>query len=96
MTNRSDYDRSLVQRDNLSLWFDAVYIEKNWTPKPSEKRGAQFKYSDKTLNAKSVIFHLPYRTLEGFARSLMRLIGLSREIRTTTPCCRFNRPENLW
>ena len=72
MTNRSDYDRSLVQRGNLSFWFDTEYIEKNWTPKPSGKRGAQFKYSDKAFNAKSLIFYLPYRTL-GVCRACINI-----------------------
>lgn len=83
VTNWSEYDRALVQRGNLSLWFDAEYIEKNWTPEPNGKRGAQFKYSDvaiQMLLMLKALFHLPYRTLEGFARSLMHLMGLSLDV----------------
>ena len=44
VNNWAEYDRSLVQRGNITLWIsdDAV---KTWNPAPSGKRGGQRKFS---------------------------------------------------
>ena len=54
-----------------------------WTPEPTGKRGGCWRYSDwaiQTLLMIKAVFHLPYRALEGFARSLMVLTGLNLPI----------------
>jgi hypothetical protein len=74
VTNWPEYDRALVQRGNLTVWFDEEFVRNHWRPAPSGKKGAPMKYSDRAIQVLLMIkatFHLPYRALEGFARSLM-------------------------
>jgi hypothetical protein len=77
VTNWREYDRALVARGSLTVWFDAAFVRENWRPKANGKRGAPFLYSDQAIQVLLMmkgVFHLPYRALEGFARSLMRLM----------------------
>jgi hypothetical protein len=77
--NWPEYDRALVQRGSLTVWFDEAYIKEHWTPPGTGKRGAPWVYSDLAIQRLLVlkaVFHLPYRALEGLARSLMQLMGL--------------------
>lgn len=79
VTNWRDYDRALVQRGSLDIWFDEGFVREHWRPAASGRRGAPFLYSDlaiQVLLTMKAVFALPYRALEGFAGSLMRLTGL--------------------
>jgi Transposase DDE domain len=83
VTNWPGYDRALVNRGSLTVWFEEEYVRNNWKPAPTGKRGAPIEYSDtaiQTLLMLKAVFHLPYRALEGFARSLMQLMGLDLNI----------------
>jgi hypothetical protein len=79
VTNWPEYDRALVERGSLTVWFDEESIREQWHPEPNGKRGAPFRYSDiaiQILLMMKGVFHLAYRSLEGFARSLMQLMDL--------------------
>ena len=79
VTNWPAYDRALVGRGDITFWFEQAGILQNWTPEPTGQRGAPVRDSDgsiQTLLVLKEVFHLPYRALEGFGRSLMRLMGL--------------------
>ena len=79
VTNWREYDRALVERGSLTIWFDEEFVREHWRPKATGRRGAPFLYSDQAIQvllAMKGVFHLPYRALEGFARSLMRLMEL--------------------
>ena len=39
VTNWSEYDRALVNRGNLTIWFDDESLRDHWTPPPPEGRG---------------------------------------------------------
>jgi hypothetical protein len=83
VTNWAEYDRALVRRGDLSIWFDEEFVQKHWRPDPTGKRGAPMKYSDMAIQVLLMLkttFKLPYRTLEGFGRSLMKLMGLEFDI----------------
>ena len=83
VTNWHEYDHALVQRGSLTVWFDQDFVQTHWRPTPSGKRGAPMKYSDvaiQTLLMVKAVFCLTYRSLEGFARSLMTLMGLELDI----------------
>ena len=83
VTNWSEYDRALVQRGDLTVWFDEEFVKKHWRPDPAGKRGAPVQYSDMAIQVLLILkatFSLPYRALEGFARSLMKLMGLNFDI----------------
>jgi hypothetical protein len=94
ITNWAEYDRALVERGNITFWFDKEAIEEKWTPKRTGKRGGCWLYSDwaiQTLLMLKVVFHLPYRALEGFARSLIRMLGLDMPITDHTHMSRRAR-----
>jgi Transposase DDE domain len=79
VTNWSEYDRSLVNRGNLTIWFDEATIKDNWTPAPPVGRGKPGLYSEmaiQTCLTIKALFQLPYRATEGLMKSLMRLCQL--------------------
>lgn len=82
VTNWSAYNKSLVSRGDITIWFDEDSLSE-WFDDGPVQRGAQFVYSDKCieclLGIKSV-FRLAYRQLEGFAKSIAKLMGFDSEI----------------
>lgn len=79
VANWPEYDRALVQRGSLTVWFDEDFLRNHWTPPGTGQRGAPRLYSDAAIQALlmlKAVFGLPYRALEGFARSLARLMGV--------------------
>lgn len=83
ITNWSEYNKSLCRRGSLEIWIDEEII-KDWFYTGPSQRGGQFEYADKSivclLQLKSV-FKLGYRQLEGFTNSLIRLMGLAKELK---------------
>ena len=83
VTNWPEYDRALVQRGDVTVWLDEEFVRTQWRPAPSGKQGAPMKYSDMAIQMLLMIkatFHLPYRALEGFARSIMKLMDLDIDV----------------
>ena len=83
ITNWPEYDRALVKRGDITVWFDEEFIRYHWRPEPAGRRGAPMKYSDQAIQTLLVLkatFKLAYRSLEGFARSLMTLLKLDYEV----------------
>ncbi len=81
VSNWAEYDRALVQRGDITLWFspDAADF---WKPGPSGKRGGQRKFSDQAIETALVlrlVFKLPLRQAEGFLRSVLSLMALDLE-----------------
>ena len=79
VTNGSEYDRALVNRGNLTIWFDEASIRDQWTPAPPMGRGKPGLYSEtaiQTCLTIKALFQLPYRAAEGLIKSLMRLCQL--------------------
>lgn len=77
--NWSEYDRALVNRGSLTVWFEEESIAQSWTPPPPKGRGKPGSYSDlaiQTCLTIKTLFRLPYRATEGLLRSLMGLAGL--------------------
>ena len=93
--NWSRYDKALRDRGDITLWFseDAT---RAWEPKQTGKPGRQRRYSDlaiETLLTLRLIFHLPLRQAEGFARSLLTLMDL--ELRTPDHTTLSRRSSSL-
>ena len=79
VTNWPEYERSLRNRGDISLWLSPSAI-KAWTPKPRGSQGRQQQYSDlaiETVLTLRLLFHLPLRQAEGFVLSLFQLMKLS-------------------
>jgi hypothetical protein len=77
--NWSEYDKALVQRGSIMFWMSDDF-EKTWLYVGRKQRGSQFDYSDQAilvmLTVKEV-FHLTNRGLEGFVRSLFRMMKIN-------------------
>ena len=77
--NWSSYNRALVARGSLTVWIDDC-LWKQWYDQRPAQRGAQFVYSDSTLEwmlTMRVLFGLPLRQTQGFIQSLLALMGLA-------------------
>jgi hypothetical protein len=76
--NWSEYDKALVRRGSITFWMSDDF-EKTWMYTGEKQRGSQFEYSDQAilvmLTVKEV-FHLTNRGVEGFVRSLFRMIKI--------------------
>lgn len=78
VTNWSEYDNSLKQRGDLTIWFAEDAIN-NWLEKEviDKNRRRQRKYSDlaiKTIYILRQVFHLRLRQAEGFVRSILKML----------------------
>jgi hypothetical protein len=83
VTNWPEYDRALVRRGSLTIWFDEAFLQDRWRPAPTGQRGAPFVDSDTALQALltlKAVFDLPDRMGEGLAGSIVRLMGLALPI----------------
>lgn len=78
--NWSDYNKALVNRGSITLWFDEDSIKNWYNNSNSKSQGRPKLYSDTavlcSLSIKAV-FHLPLRATEGLISSLIQLMGLS-------------------
>jgi hypothetical protein len=91
--NWSEYDRSLVERGNLTIWLSPAAIS-DWKAKPSGHRGGQQKYSDlaiETALTLRLVFHLPFRQTEGFLVSIFELMGFPLDVPDHTTLSRRSR-----
>jgi len=77
--NWPEYDKALVQRGSITFWL-ADDFEKTWMHTGVKQRGSQFDYSDQAilvmLTVKEV-FHLTNRGVEGFVRSIFRMMKIN-------------------
>ena len=95
VTNRAEYDRALVNRGNLTIWFDDASLAESWTP-PPVGRGKPGFYPDvaiQTCLTLKALFLLSYRATEGLLKYLMRLCGLDLPVPDHTHMSR--RPATL-
>src|SRR6266508_1206667 len=80
--NWSEYDTALVQRGALTFWMSDDF-EKTWLYTGKKQRGSQFDYADQAillmLTVKEV-FHLTNRGVEGFVRSLFRMMKINLSV----------------
>ena len=84
------YNESLVKRGSLTLWIspDAVAA---WQADLPPQRGGQFQYSDGAIQCLLVVrsvFRLTLRATEGFAQSVLPLLGLDLAVPDYTTLCK--------
>ena len=78
VTNWAEYDRALVRRGDLTIWFTPEVIDA-WQPRGDGLRGGQRRYSDVAIEAAltlRLLFGLPWRQTEGLLGSIFSLLGL--------------------
>src|SRR3990170_2285711 len=77
ITNWRDYNESLVQRGDITFWFDEDVIDAWEHDNDEPKVGRPFTFSDlavECLLALRELFRLPYRQTEGLGRSVVKLM----------------------
>jgi hypothetical protein len=77
ITNWPKYNESLVQRGDITFWFDEEVIDLWEHDNDHKKVGRPFKYSDvaiETLLTMRELFRLTYRQTEGFGRAMAKLM----------------------
>ena len=77
--NWSSYNRALVARGSLTVWLDDS-LWKQWYAQGPPQRGAQFVYSDQTIEwilTMRLLLRLPLRQTQGFIQSLLDLMPLA-------------------
>lgn len=94
-----EYNQSLVNRGNISLWISKE-TEKKWYSKksPGILGGRKELFSDDTilcLMFLKSLFRMPYRMVEGFASSLITLLGLDLQIPHFTRICKRSKKLKL-
>ena len=93
VTNWPAYDRGLVERGSLTVWFSPEAISA-WTPKKNGRRGGQRRYSDVAVQTAlhlRLLLGLPWRQTEGLLQSLVKLMGLDLEVPDHTTLSRRSR-----
>lgn len=83
------YNRSLVQRGDLTFWIDVNSWE--WCGKIGPKGGRTKSYSDAAIMTMLVIksvYHLTLRGSQGFVGSLFQMLKLNRNVPDYTTVCR--------
>jgi hypothetical protein len=88
--NWSEYNKALVNRGSLTIWFSKESLEK-WNADPSPKRGRPRVYSDDAILCALMIkavYKLPFRALRGFMLSMIGLLGLCLKVPCYTRICR--------
>ena len=89
--NWSDYNAALVNRGRITLWFDEESINSWFSTTLSGKKGRPCTYSDSAMTCLLLIrsvFKLDFRKLQGFAESLVKIMGLDITIPSYTQICR--------
>lgn len=88
--NWAEYNRALIKRGNISVWFSEDAIQKWMAPKRSGKGRPRIYSDDAILCALLLraVYNLPLRALQGFLEALVSLLGLSLPIPYYTQICR--------
>ncbi len=93
VTNWRSYDRALIGRGSLTVWFSPEAI-KAWTPERTGQRGGQPRYSNVAVQTAlhlRLLLRLPWRQTEGLLQSLMDLMGLALDVPDHTTLSRRSR-----
>jgi len=80
--NWTEYEKALVERGSITFWLSEDF-EKIWCYTGEKQRGSQFDYSNKAIEIMLTlkeIFHLTNRSVEGFVRSLFRMMQVDLSV----------------
>ena len=89
--NWKEYNTALVRRGSLTVWFDPD-VAGQWCERgASGKRGASRRYSDTAIACVltlGAVYHLPLRQQQGFAASVIGLLGADLPVPDYSTLCR--------
>jgi len=80
--NWKEYNKALVNRGNITFWFDEEVIAGWHEYKKTGKRGRPLKYNDLAIECGltlRALFKLPFRATQGLIASLIRMLKVSLE-----------------
>ena len=80
--NWQSYERSLINRGDLTLWLSEDVIE-SWNSDLSQRMGRPKLYSDlaiETALTLRLLFKLPLRQTEGFLKSIFRMMNVGLNV----------------
>ena len=78
--NWSQYNRSLIDRGNITVWFSQDALDGWSSNKPRTGRGRPEEYSDAAIECCLVLrslYHLPLRATQGFVEGMINLLNLA-------------------
>ena len=87
-TNWSSYNQALINRGNISIWFDPAT---QWYAQSTGKPGRNQTYSDSAIQCclmMKSLFRLSLRMVTGFVQSLIKLCGLNWTAPDYSTLCR--------
>lgn len=94
ITNWAEYNRSLVKRGSLTIWIDEDAASKWLAPREKGENGRPKIYSDDAILISlkvQMVYKLPLRALEGFLKSIMKILNLPLRIPSYSQICRRAR-----
>lgn len=80
ISNWSDYNKALVNRGSLTVWFEKEKIKSWLNTRTLNKRGRPVLYSDLAIEfclTIKALFKLPLRATQGFVQSIFKMMDLS-------------------
>jgi IS5 family transposase len=81
--NWREYNKELINRGSVSIWFNVESAANWYAPFKKGKEGRPFKYSDGAIQMLCLLgirFGLTLRSLQGFAQSILKLMGQDLEV----------------
>jgi hypothetical protein len=87
--NWKEYNRSLINRGNITIWFSDE-AQNKWAAEKTRTRGRPQIYSDEAILCALVVkavYHLSLRSLQGFLTSLICLLGLTLSVPSYCQIC---------
>ncbi len=88
--NWHDYNEALKQRGSILVWWSEEVVDQ-WHAKPSGKRGAQPRYTDRAIQITlqfGKVFAQRLRQTEGFVCSLFKVMHIDRQVPDFSTLCR--------
>lgn len=88
--NWREYNKALVQRGSLTIWFSPEAVE-GWLAEKKGKRGRPQLYSNEAILCAlmlKAVYGMPFRALRGLLLSLVILLGVALPIPCYTRICR--------
>jgi len=92
--NWAEYNRSLVQRGSITVWFSQEALEQWYEKGHTCEKGRPRIYSDQAILCALIlrtVYHLPLRALQGFLASLVGLMRLAISTPSYSQICRRAR-----
>ena len=94
LRNWSQYNKALIQRGSLSVWFSEDVLSTWHNRARTGQRGKPACYTDTAILCMAMleeVYHLPLRATEGLTRSLIHLLGVELSVPCYTTLCRRRR-----